>query len=87
VRAEEVAEEAVRALEPWLHSDAPVGEHLADQLLLPMAVAGAGALRVVAWSSHARTNAEVIARFLPLRFAVVAEAGTEVAVTCEPVVG
>lgn len=87
VRAEEVAGEAVHALEAYLHSDAPVGEHLADQLLLPMAIAGGGTLRAVAWSSHARTNAEVIARFLSVGFTAEAEAGGAVTVTCRPGAG
>jgi RNA 3'-terminal phosphate cyclase (ATP) len=56
-------------------SDAPVGEHLADQLLIPMAMAGGGAFRTVAPSLHTRTNAEVIERFLPVHFDVREGAG------------
>ncbi|MBI1178609.1 RNA 3'-terminal phosphate cyclase [bacterium] len=48
----------------YLTSDAPVGEYLADQLMIPLAVAGGGRFRAVKASLHARTNAEVIGRFL-----------------------
>ena len=58
-----VADEALALLQ----GEAPVGEHLADQLLIPLALGG-GAFRTVAPSLHTRTNAEVIERFLPVRF-------------------
>ena len=41
-----------------------VGKHLADQLLLPMALAGGGAFRTAAMTPHTRTNIEVIRVFL-----------------------
>jgi RNA 3'-terminal phosphate cyclase (ATP) len=41
VRAEDVAAEAARQAQQYLAADVPVGEHLADQLLLPLALAGA----------------------------------------------
>ena len=43
-----------------------MGPHLADQLLLPMALAGAGRFTTVKPSLHTRTNIEVIRRFLPV---------------------
>jgi RNA 3'-terminal phosphate cyclase (ATP) len=64
VRAEEVAAQAVRQAEPYLASDVPVGEHLADQLLLPMALAGGGRFTTLPLSSHAETNIHSIQRFL-----------------------
>jgi RNA 3'-terminal phosphate cyclase (ATP) len=64
--AEEVAHQAAKAARAWLQSDVPVGEHLADQLLLPMALAGAGTFRTMAPSLHATTNAAIIQRFLPV---------------------
>ncbi len=66
--AEQVAEEACGRAEALLGTGAAVGEHLSDQLLLPLAIAGGGAMRTVAPSLHARTNAAVIERFLPVRF-------------------
>jgi RNA 3'-terminal phosphate cyclase (ATP) len=60
----------------------PVGEHLADQLLVPMALAGAGTFRTGPLSLHARTNLDVIERFVPLRFDV-AEQGAAVVVSVQ----
>lgn len=63
VSAETVADRAADALHAWLESEAVVGEHLADQLLLPMAMAGAGSFVCGELSSHLETNAELINRF------------------------
>jgi len=75
VRAEVVAARAIAELRPWLEAGVPAGEHLADQLLIPMALAvvgdGQGAAPhyvSAAPSMHTRTNAEVIGRFLPVDF-------------------
>ncbi|MCK6460252.1 MAG: RNA 3'-terminal phosphate cyclase [Planctomycetes bacterium] len=70
VPAERVAERALAEMERYLAADVPVGEHLADQLLVPMALAGGGGFRTLPLSSHATTNAALIERFLPVRFAV-----------------
>ena len=63
VPAEVVAVEAVREARAYLAGEAPVGSHLGDQLLLPLALAG-GAFVTSTPSLHATTNAEVIGRFL-----------------------
>jgi len=68
--AEKVAAAAAAEAGAYLASEAAVCEHLADQLLLPMAMAGGGAFTAVAASSHTRTNMEVIAKFLPAKFRV-----------------
>lgn len=65
-RAEDVAQDAVQQAFAYLHHDAPVGEHLADQLLLPLALAGGGTFRTTPPSEHTRTNAEVIEQLLPV---------------------
>ena len=65
--AESVAKRLLNEVRGYLKTDAAVGEHLADQLLLPMALAGGGSFRCNKVSQHALTNAEVIARFLPVR--------------------
>lgn len=67
VKAEKVAGQAADLALGYLESGAPVGEHLADQLLLPLALAGAGSLVTSAVSRHAETNIEVIKRFLDVR--------------------
>jgi RNA 3'-terminal phosphate cyclase (ATP) len=70
VTAEAVADQAVREMRRYLAAGAPVGEHLADQLLLPLALAGSGAFRTPPLSLHARTQIELIPRFLDVRFSV-----------------
>lgn len=64
--AEQVALQVAAQAERYLAAEVPVGEYLADQLLLPLALARSGRFRTVEPSSHTRTNAEVIARFLPV---------------------
>ena len=64
VPAETVAGRAVEEARRYLASGAPVGEHLADQLLLPMVVAGGGSFVTGPLSSHTTTNIGVIQRFV-----------------------
>ena len=66
VPAERVAEGAVEGTRRYLASDAPVGMHLADQLLLPLALAGGGSFVTLQPSTHTLSNIEVIQRFLPV---------------------
>lgn len=70
VRAERVARDALDCWRRYDQADVPIGEHLADQLLLPMAIARGGRMLTVKPTLHTRTNAEVISRFLPIRFAI-----------------
>ena len=67
VRAETVAERAAEEARRYLATDAPVGEHLADQLLIPLALAGGGAYTTGQPSLHTTTNIEVIKMFLDVR--------------------
>ena len=71
--AERVAGRAAKAMRDYLASPAPVGEYLADQLLIPWALAGGGSFRCGPLSLHATTNISVIERFLPVRFSVLPE--------------
>ena len=66
IRAEAVAKEALEEARRYIASNAAAGEHLADQLILPMALAGAGSFSTERVSQHALTNAETIACFLPV---------------------
>lgn len=68
LRAETVARHAVEACSHYLDSGVPVGPYLADQLLLPLAMARAGSFRTVRPSSHTLTNVAVIAAFTGTRF-------------------
>ena len=66
-RAEDVAQDAAEEMQRFLDTQAPIDEHLADQLLIPMALAGGGRFVTGSPSLHTRTNADVIARFLPIQ--------------------
>jgi RNA 3'-terminal phosphate cyclase (ATP) len=66
--AEAVATGAAKGLRGYLASTAPVGAHLADQLLLPMALAGGGVFHTLSITDHTRTNMALIEQFLPVKF-------------------
>lgn len=65
--AEAVAMHAVQQCQRYLKGSAPVGEHLTDQLMLPMAIAGSGEFLSTGLSRHAETHIELIHCFLPVR--------------------
>ena len=73
--AEDVAKHAAEQARAYMHSTAAVDEHLADQLLLPFALAGKGSFTATSLNMHAKTNMEVIRAFLPVRFEVVEAQG------------
>jgi len=74
--AERVADEAAGAFLSFLVGDGAVDEHLADQLLLPLAlVPGCSEIRTAAITGHLLTNAEVLREFLPVDIAVEGEVG------------
>jgi RNA 3'-terminal phosphate cyclase (ATP) len=64
VPAETVAERGAGEAREYLAAGVPVGRHLADQLLLPLALAGEGGFVTVPLTLHATTNADVIRAFL-----------------------
>ncbi len=68
--SEAVATGAAKGLRAYLASSAPVGAHLADQLLLPMALAGGGVFHTLSITDHTRTNIALIEQFLPVKFIV-----------------
>jgi len=75
VRAELVAARACDELAAYLDGDAPVGPHLADQLLVPMALAAratgrGGRFRTGPMTLHAHTNLGLVERLLDVRFDV-----------------
>lgn len=73
LQAETVAKRVVKAMRRYQAAGVAVAEHLADQLLLPMALAGGGSIRTLRPSAHCRSNAEVIERFIEARFNFVEE--------------
>ncbi|HEX6901289.1 MAG TPA: RNA 3'-terminal phosphate cyclase [Thermoanaerobaculia bacterium] len=76
VRAEQVAERALAEMDRYLAAGVPVGEHLADQLLAPLALAGSGSFLTLPLSLHATTQIDLIPRFLDVRIGV-EEAGKD----------
>lgn len=70
VRAETVAGTVAQEARAYLACSAPVGEHLADQLLLPLALAGSGEFLTTTPSLHTTTNITVIETFLQVKFQV-----------------
>ena len=72
--SEKVAKDLVREAKRYEKADAPIGEHLADQLLLPMALAGGGTFRTTSLSQHFATNIEVIKKFLDIEINTTREA-------------
>ncbi|HEX6242877.1 MAG TPA: RNA 3'-terminal phosphate cyclase [Polyangiales bacterium] len=70
VSAEQVGRTIAQAYLRWRDSGAAVEEHLSDQIMLPIALAGEGSFSASALSLHARTNLEVIHAFTGSRFRV-----------------
>jgi RNA 3'-terminal phosphate cyclase (ATP) len=83
VAAEKVASGACDAAERYLRAEVPVGEHLADQLLIPMALAGGGTFGTLSPTPHTLTNASVVQRFLDVPIAI----DTETPEVCRITVG
>jgi RNA 3'-terminal phosphate cyclase (ATP) len=86
VRAEVLARTAALEAKTYLNAIAPVGEHLADQLLLPLALAGGGSYITTNVTPHLRSNALVIEKFMHRRIRTAAVA-SGYHVRCERGVG
>lgn len=69
-RAEQVATEAAEETLAYLASTAPVGLHLADQLLLPLGIAASrghrGEFRTLPLTQHSLTHIDILQRFLEI---------------------
>jgi RNA 3'-terminal phosphate cyclase (ATP) len=85
VSAEQVARSVLQEVRDYQKSEAPVGPHLADQLMIPLALAAVhgdtarsggssaactGQYWATELTEHTRTNAAVIEQFLPVKFAM-----------------
>lgn len=64
VSAHNVGEKAAKRMGGYLASGAVAGPYLADQLLIPFALAGGGSFTTVRPSEHSRTGSAFIAKFL-----------------------
>ncbi len=65
--AEAVATHAIQQCQQYLKTDAPVGQYLTDQLMLPMSLAKSGSFRSTGLSRHSETHIELIGKFLDVR--------------------
>jgi len=66
--SERVGKNAVKNMQTFIGCDVPVDRHLADQLLLPMALAGEGSFTTMHLDNHVPSNISVIEQFLPVKF-------------------
>jgi RNA 3'-terminal phosphate cyclase (ATP) len=73
IRAEAVAHEVAQEARDYIASRVPVGRYLADQLLIPILLAGSGRFRTGPLSRHTTTNIEVIRAFLDVRIELAEE--------------
>lgn len=74
--AEKVADEAAEGMAEFLAGDGAVDPWLADQLILPLAVAeGDSEVRTARVTGHLLTNAQVVQEFLPVRIEIAGEVG------------
>jgi len=69
-RSEQVAKDAISQAAAYLDTDVPVGTHLADQLLIPMALAGGGSFCTQALTPHTTTNIELVRHLLGVKITV-----------------
>src|SRR5260370_34680427 len=67
MRAEAVADPAAKQARAYIASGVPVSRYLADQLLVPFALAGTGSVRTGLPSLHTTTHIAVIRRFFEVR--------------------
>jgi RNA 3'-terminal phosphate cyclase (ATP) len=75
VSSEQVAAVVVKEVRAYQASEGALGQHLADQWMLPLALAvlevgGAASFTCTEMTEHATTNIGVIEKFLPVRFDV-----------------
>ncbi len=70
VSAERVAKKTIKSVKEYINSNVPVGRYLADQLLVPMAIAGTGKFRTLSPTKHTTTNIDIIKKFLDVDISV-----------------
>lgn len=64
VRAERIATRLANQAHQYIQAGVPVGAHLADQLLVPLALAGNGSFVTARPTRHTITNIEIIKQFV-----------------------
>ena len=81
VRAEIVAKRVADRIKSYIKCNVATDEHLADQLLLPMALAGSGSFVTNVLSGHTQTNMSTIRKFLKVSFSVLELGDTQLKVS------
>ena len=71
VKAEKVAQKTVKCYQEYLAANVPVGEYLADQLMLPLGIAawqgsGPSTFRTLHLTQHSLTHIDILKRFLEI---------------------
>jgi RNA 3'-terminal phosphate cyclase (ATP) len=84
VPAETVAHAAAQEAQEYLQSDVPVGRHLADQLLLPLALVRGGTFRTFPPTEHTRTNLQTLAHFLDVDVSIAPQSAGAVEIRIDP---
>ena len=75
ISAEKLGQRLGRSMKTFLGTKALMGHHLADQLLLPMALAGKGSFITSAPGNHVPTNISIIEQFLAVKFSIEDQGG------------
>lgn len=84
VRAEQVGKEAATQMAQLLAMVPCVDEHLADQLLLPLALGQGGSFVTKRLTKHCTSNAQLIQRFLPVKITASKLGGGHAKVVVQP---
>jgi RNA 3'-terminal phosphate cyclase (ATP) len=79
--AERVANQAADEALSYMNAGVAVGCHLADQLLLPLALAGGGGFTTLPLTEHSTTNMQVIQQFLDVTFHTTQDVDRRISVT------
>ncbi len=84
VQAEDVANTAIASAREYLASEVAVGKYLADQLLIPLAMAGGGSFTTLPLSRHATTNIEILRQFMGTKVTIEPKSAKVFSVGIEP---
>ncbi|HEY1100232.1 MAG TPA: RNA 3'-terminal phosphate cyclase [Myxococcota bacterium] len=82
--SEDVAGDVADSVDAFVAANVPVGEHLADQLLIPMALAGGGTFKTMTPTEHTRTNIAIVKLFLDVEIDLVEAADGTATITVRP---
>lgn len=84
VPAETVAARVADEVERYLAAEVALDSHLADQMLVPLALAAGGRFSTLTPSGHTQTNAEVIKRFMSVGYEALELGASRCYITLRP---